>query len=83
MDPNNRNSHSAEELFVDRDSRAGDQAWHGGGAEMDLTQSYPAAVHHRAAVGYQRSQSHSPRSLGIHPGYLRSEEGKKKINKIK
>ena len=73
MDPNNRNSHSAEELFVERDSRPGDQAWHGGGAEIDLTQSYPATVHHRAAVGYQRSQSHSPRSLGIHPGYLQEK----------
>ena len=75
MDPSGRNSHSAEELFVDRDPRSGDQSWSGGGAEMDLTQSYPSAVHHhhRAVAGYQRSQSHSPRSLGIHPGYLQEK----------
>ena len=70
MDPNSRNSHSAEELFVQRDPR--DQTWPDR-TEMDLTQSYPHAVHQHHRAGYQRSQSHSPRSLGIHPGYLQEK----------
>ena len=64
LDPHSRNSHSAEDLFVARDHRG--KAWQERG-DVNVSQSYPHAAHHRAE--YQRSLSHSPRSAGLHAGY--------------
>lgn len=63
IDPRNKSVHSAEDLLISRGQR--DQ-WQNR-TDIDISQSYPHAGHHRA--GYQRSHSHSPRSLGLHTGY--------------
>ena len=62
LDPH-KNSHSAEELFLSRGQRG---HWQDR-TDVDVSQSYPHAGHHRS--DYHRSQSHSPRSLGLHTGY--------------
>ena len=64
VDPH-KNSHSAEDLLLSVKGHSG-HSWHDR-RDVDVSQSYPHAEHHRA--GYHRSQSHSPRSLGLHSGY--------------
>ena len=64
VDPH-KNSHSAEDLVLSVKGQRGHN-WPER-RDVDVSQSYPHAAHHRA--GYQRSQSHSPRSQGMHGGY--------------